>query len=546
MADVNSGAVDATTPAVTAASRYEQLRLEREQFLERAYTCAELTIPGLLPRNGTAAGAKLPEPWQSTGADGTNNLASKLLLVLFTPPWFRLDVSDFLIEQMDTQDSGDSEDGSLKDKIQSALAKTEKAVFDKMEVKGTRAVRFEVLQHLIVTGNALVFEAPDGSEKFFALDKYVVCRDVAGNPLEIVVKETLAKESLPDKARMLVKPKPVGDYTDKNGNERNIDLYTWVRRGKRNWQVFQEIDGQRVPDSFGTYPLDKPSWLALRWRRVSGESYGRGHVEEYIGALKSHDSATESIVKFGAAASKIVFGVKETGTTDADKLADADSGEVIDGDLENDVTVLQLEKSQDFGVLASVDDRMQKKLEKAFLLASSVQRDAERVTAEEIRAMIGQLEETLGGVYAILSEEWQRPLVVRYMLNMQKLGELPPMPDKTVKPTILTGLDGLGRNSDMNRLDAFISGVEQLFGPQVVPQYVNVGEYMRRRATALGIDAKGLVRSDSEVSQLQQNAQQQATVDKIAPSLVSAAQKGAELSQAGQQASATQPAQANT
>jgi hypothetical protein len=527
MADViGSGA--ATTPAVTAASRYKQLEPERDPALQRAYSCSELTIPGLLPRAETAAGAKLPEPYQSTGADGTNNLASKLLLVLFTPPWFRLDLAADVARMVEEQGE------EAVDEFRSAIAQNEKIIFDKMEEMGTRAVRFEACQHLIVAGNALMFEAPDGSEKFFALDKYVVCRDVAGNPLEIVVKETLAKESLPKRARALVRPKPVNNG-DKNGNERNIDLYTWVQRGEKGWTVFQEIDGQRVPGSNGTYPLDNCAWLPLRWRRVSGEAYGRGHCEEYLGALRTHDTATESIVKFGAAASKILFGVNENGTTDPDELANADTGDVLNGDFAKDVTVLQLEKSQDFGILAAVDDKMQKKLERAFLLIDAVQRDAERVTAEEIRAMIGQLEETQGGVYAILSEEWQRPVAKRYMLNLQKSGDLPPLPSKTVKLTIITGLDGLGRNNDMNKLDAFVAGVAEVFGPQVLPQYVNVGEYMRRKAAALGIDAKNLVRTDKEVQQQQQQAAQQSTMDKIAPSLVSATQKGAELAQTQQQ-----------
>lgn len=540
MADVNAPGA-ASSPAVTAASRYEQLKLERQLWLDRAYDCAELTIPGLLPRQGTAAGAKLPEPYQSTGADGVNNLASKILLVLFTPPWFRLDVNDFLIEQMEGQ-GGDDTDGSLKDKIQSALAKTEKAIFAKMEEMGTRAVRFEAAQHLIVTGNALMYEAPDGSEKFFALDKYVVCRDADGRPLEIVVKETFAKESLPENARALVKPKQSeSGIEDDKGNERNVFVYTWVKRVGRKWTVVQQIDDQDVPGSYGTYPLDKCAWLPLRWRRVSGESYGRGHVEEYLGALRGHDTATESILKFGAAASKIVIGVDENGTTDQDQLADADTGDVISGNFEKDVHVLQLEKSQDFGVLATVDEKMQRKLERAFLLVDSVQRDAERVTAEEIRAMINQLEETQGGVYAILSEEWQRPVAVRYMLDMQKAGELPVLPDKTVKPTIITGLDGLSRNSDMQRLDAFVAGAEQLFGPQILPQYIDVGEYLRRRAVALGIDAKGLVKDAQTIQQEQQAAQRQSMAEKLGPSLVSATQKGAELAQAGNESGA--PAQ---
>ncbi|WP_416142518.1 portal protein [Escherichia coli] len=42
---------------------------------------------------------------------------------------------------------------------------------------------------------------------------------------------------------------------------------------------------------------------------------------------------------------------------------------------------------------------------------SAVQRTGERVTAEEIRYVASELEDTLGGVYSILSQELQLPLV---------------------------------------------------------------------------------------------------------------------------------------
>lgn len=47
------------------------------------------------------------------------------------------------------------------------------------------------------------------------------------------------------------------------------------------------------------------------------------------------------------------------------------------------------------------------------LLNSAVQRNGERVTAEEIRYVAGELEDTLGGVYSLLSQELQLSLIRR-------------------------------------------------------------------------------------------------------------------------------------
>lgn len=55
-------------------------------------------------------------------------------------------------------------------------------------------------------------------------------------------------------------------------------------------------------------------------------------------------------------------------------------------------------------------DAIESRLSYAFMLNSAVQRSGERVTAEEIRYVANELEDTLGGIYSILSQELQLPL----------------------------------------------------------------------------------------------------------------------------------------
>jgi hypothetical protein len=179
-------------------------------------------------------------------------------------------------------------------------------------------------------------------------------------------------------------------------------------------------------------------------------------------------------------------------------------------------------------------------MEQAFLLNSSIQRQAERVTAEEIRFMAGELEQALGGTYSILGQELQRPLVVRLMLQMQKERKLPALPANLVSPQIITGLDGLGRSSDEMKLRLLIQGIAQDVGPEAVAEYVNVGALVTRRAAALSIDIEGLIRSEQEVQQIREQKAQQAMLQKTAPAGIKAMSDQAKI--AAQQG-ATAPAQ---
>ena len=75
-----------------------------------------------------------------------------------------------------------------------------------------------------------------------------------------------------------------------------------------------------------------------------------------------------------------------------------------------------------------------------------------------------------------------------------------------INPVIITGVEALGRGHDLQKLDMFLAGAAQVVGPEAVAQYVNVGEYFKRRATSLGIKTDGLVKTDEQMAQEAQQA----------------------------------------
>lgn len=332
-----------------------------------------------------------------------------------------------------------------------------------------------------------------------------------GQVLDIVVKERVAKAVLSDEVCEMLGDK-AGDSkyeegADKKENlqdrETNIDMFTHVYWDDKNWVVYQEVQGMKIPSSIGEYPADKSPWIPIRMAKIDGESYGRGYVEEYLGDLKSLEGLSQAIIEGAAAAAKILFLVNPNGTTSMDDLATTESGGFCQGTAD-DVNVLQLQKYNDFRVALDASRSIEERLSFAFMLNSSVQRAGERVTAEEIRFMAQELEAGLGGVYSILSQEFQLPLINRLMFRMQRAKELPTLPKGVVEPVIVTGIEALGRGNDLNKLDTFMEAVMQI--PEATAR-VNWGDYMTRRATALGIDTEGLIKTDEQVQQEQQQAQ---------------------------------------
>jgi len=472
-------------------AKYARYSSDRDNYLRRGREAALFTIPTLLPEQSSTSSTEMITPFQSIGAEGVNNLSSKLLMSLLPPnaPFFRLVVDNAELEAMLSEKRSEAEEG---------LAKIERMVMQEIEVRGLRVPVAEALKQLLVTGNVLLYLPPKERIRVFRLDRYVVKRDSMGNVLEIVIKESLSPLSLPESAKEIITD------PDSDSPTKDLDLYTCVKFTGKNWKVYQELEGQIVPGSEGTFAKNRNPFLALRFTSMDGEDYGRGYVEEYLGDLKSLESLTQSIVEGSAAAAKVLFLVRPNGTTRVKTLAESPNGAIVTGD-DNDVSSLQLGKSQDFNVAQQTIQMLQTRLSRVFLMNSSIRRDAERVTAQEIRVAHQELEIALGGVYAVLSQEFQLPLVELLMHKMQKENKIPKLPDEGLKPLIVTGVEALGRGEDLNKLQQFLQTLLPL-GPEVM-QELNISDYISRLAGSLGIDVEGLVKDD-EQKQLEAQAQE--------------------------------------
>ena len=224
----------------------------------------------------------------------------------------------------------------------------------------------------------------------------------------------------------------------------------------------------------------------------------------------------QAIIEGAAASAKTLFLVNPNGVTRAATISKAPNGAVREGTAA-DISVMQVGKSADFSIAFSAIQRIEARLEFAFLMARSVQRDAERVTAAEINLMAQELENSLGGIYSILTQEFQLPYLRRRMHLLVRQGKVPKLPDELVKPKIVTGLQGLGRGNDRNKLIEFIGTVAQALGPDVMRQYVNVDEAVKRLATSIGIDTANLVKTQEQIQAEQEAAQQQQLIQSLGP-----------------------------
>jgi len=452
------------------------------------------------------------------GARGTNNLASKFLITLFPPgsAFFRWAINEGQLNKLAEKPGFDKD--QFRVTLDEALADLENAVEMKIEASGVRAPLGEGLKHLIVTGNVLTYSPKDFTGiKIFHLDRFVVVRDGMGKVLEIVCKESITPEALDEVTRARLKG---GDGDKKELN--TVDVYTHVRLLDKKWKQYQEVQGEPIIDSESSYPEAVTPWNAVRFIRIDGEDYGRGLVEEIIGDLNALEGLTQALVEGSIGSSKLLFGINPNANCTATELGETPNGGFVSA-KKDDVWAIQADKFADLRVAREQADEIKKDLAYVFLLNSAVQRQGERVTAEEIRYLAGELEDALGSVYTLLAQELQLPLLNRFIYQMKESGELPPLPSEAVTPVIVTGLAALGRNHDLNKLNSALTICNQTLTPQVMAPFLDVGNIIKRIFTASGVSTKGAIKSADQMAQEQQQAQAQNMLQKLGPAGIKAA-----------------------
>ncbi len=488
-----------------ARDRYTQLTKGRTQFLHTAVECSRLTLPYLVQEDLSSRPEhqKLHTPWQSVGAKATVNLAAKLMLALLPPQtsFFKLQIRDDKL--------GVEFPPEVRSELDLSFAKMERMIMDHINASSDRVVVHQALKHLIVSGNALIFMGKDGL-KNYPLNRYVVNRDGNGNICEIVTKELISRKILGEDLPVPL-PNSPGDDGKTGSQDQDVEVYTYVKYDKNGrWVWHQEAFDNILPGSRSTAPKNASPWLVLRFNTVDGEDYGRGRVEEFLGDIRSLEGLSQALVEGSAAAAKVVFLVSPSSTTKPKTIADAGNGAIVQG-RPDDVGVVQVGKTADFRTAQEQMVNLEKRINEAFLVLQV--RQSERTTAEEVRLTQMELEQQLGGLFSLLTVEFLIPYLDRTLHILQRNREIPKIPKDIVHPTIVAGVNAIGRGQDQESLVSFAQTLAQTMGPEIMAKFLDAGEYVKRLAAAQGIDVLNLVKTPetmaAEKEQQMQQMQQQ-------------------------------------
>lgn len=479
---------------LTAQERWGKLSADRVSFIGRCEAYSQYTLPKIcLPQGYTQDKDELSNDYQSLGAQLANNLSNKMMLALFAPsrPFFRTEVPVAVL-----QEQGATEQ---LPEVQKKLSRVEQQAVKVMDSKALRPKFYEVLKHLIITGNVLAILGKDTC-RVVGIKNYVVKRDRAGKVLEVVHREDIYLSQYGDKEQ-----KELSQWYADLEEDTTTEAYTWVKwnRTTKRYDITYWCDEHQFTET-GWESEKGLSYRAMTWDLADNDDYGTGLVEEYANDFAALSVLSEAQVNAAILASEFRWLVNPAGQTSAQDFNNAANGAALPG-AKDDVSPVAFQAGSNVAAIQALSSEYVNRLGRGFLMAASVTRDAERVTAAEIRLQAMELETGLGGAYSRIAVDVQLP-VAKWLLGF--------VADKALVAeldlVVITGLDALSRSGDMENLKLFVQDMAELAVlPPTLLVRLKLSALSASFAAGRGIDADTYVYNEEDAAKREAQAQAQ-------------------------------------
>lgn len=473
---------------------WSRLHQVKQTVINRCERYAALTLPRvMLPEGTNLNDTDQTHDFQSIGAVAVNHVVNKLAVAMFSPakPFFKIGVGQKTKQELAAAQM-------KQDDLKNIFATIEREACEQLDQLGQRPVLYAALRHLVILGNVLL-HFDNEQVRLFSLKHFCVKRNRKGKVHTIVVKETVKFDELEEDVQALLN----GRYTPDSDVCHYTVIYRVMIQGKAHYVQKMAVDAVELQDPKyqGRWLEADCPWRVLTWDLADEADYGTGLVEEYSGDLEALSMLAESTVTGGVLGAEFRYLLNPSMQTSVEDWNRSKNGDAMAG-VEGDIAVVSGGNPESLKIAFEISGAYEKRVSRAFLLNSAVTRDAERVTAEEIRMTAMELETAFGGVYTALAANFQSP-VAHWLLDRVDTK----VKGTDLKVVVITGLDAISRNGE---LENFRQAVGDLAAFATIPPIVlarfKFDEVAKFVGARRGVDFSTFLKTDDEMAQEQANA----------------------------------------
>ncbi len=476
---------------------------DKGDLIERSEEYARWTIPAVMPPEGFE-GQEQSKGNVPTGARLVNHLANRIVEVLFpiSRPFFTVAMTPEAKMEVE-QELGEQQSGEMAEAVRDATSRLEEVAIRKLKLTEYRPVAILAAKHLIVTGNVLLRRMEDGSRVVYPVNRYGVERDILGAERKVVLCEKKRFSTFDEETQQSIR-----EVHPNVKDEDDMELLTMYEYVGKRWKITQEADS--VPLDTETYLNDADyDLLVLDWSLHPGEHYGRGLVEDYATTFHNVDVCTEALMDLTAIVADIKFLVRPGSPLSMDLAAlnAAPRGTYWPGNAE-DISVPEMRARGDLGTINELISKWEGELAQAFLMSNV--RDAERVTAAEIRMLANELESAFGGLYSQLAQSWQQR-EAEYAISQVDFAAEIGKDSSTFEVLVTTGLESLSREGQIDNLRLAVGDLQMMEAvPEDIRGAMNPLRFAKFVFTNRSVDLQAFLNTPEEMQANQEAAMAEA------------------------------------
>lgn len=422
----------------------------------------------------------------------------------------------------DVPEQAKIDSGADKTQITKNLDSAVEAVLGMLRSKKLYTTLPAIFENCTVIGNGLVYMGltKDEPMQFISPADFVWRRTASGCVKELIIREVIALEDITDKElRQVIENDMAIDlsrYTTEDNNlaspPRAVQKYTYV--------IFDDKGNQEISQYVSKFKVGKtikrshkePIFLPLAPDLPIKAQYGVGKVKGAISSILQIRSAAKTWARHNSLIADMKIGVAPSAANAIKAMAkQRTSNHVV---LQNPADMQLMSwgnvnmQSVDMSYNVAKQD-----LARVFLMEGATTRNAERVTAEEIRRNAEELNAANSNLLTAYEEQLQLKLVQYcfYHLDIEnedgdKLKDV--LADLDIK--ILTGTEAIGRVSASDNLAVMLQEAALVGGlPEHVLRHLKLNNILTMQSQGRGLPTQEIIKSERELQQ-EQEAQQQA------------------------------------
>ncbi|ANS06230.1 hypothetical protein HOR19_gp37 [Phage MedPE-SWcel-C56] len=507
------------TPKEEAAedlkAQWEVMDGRKGETVTRCETYAMWTVPWVCPQDNED-GKTQSKGNVAIGSRLVNHLANRIVDVMFPTdtPFFTLPLSPAADRRLRSELPDENAYAKKLLEFKKATLSVEQDAMRDLNMTAYRPQAVMAVINAIVAGNAIIHRQPDRKRVVYGIKDFCVTRNLKGDLTSVLLRDSKRFEDLGEDEQRLVE-----EAKGRQKQDASVDIFTYYYLEHKTWHRVQSVDEVVIESTRESYSLEEFPCVDITWDLSRGETYARGLVEANSILFHNVNEVSAVILDIVGILSNIKFFVDPASSVDINELNNSDRGTYHLG-REGDVTKPDFKHVTELEAMRTLVAEWERQLSQAFLLNAGTIRDAERVTAEEIRVLARELESAFGGIYSKLALNWQQREADFLVAGIEK--RVPDLDLDLHDVIVSTGMESLSREGQLDALRLAIGDLQMLDAvPEDVRATIDKQAFSQFVFTNRGVNLAQFVLSkeqiqanqDAEMKQQQALMQSQGQVD---------------------------------